>query len=201
MKNLRNYLRLLWESPKDFVYAFTYLDRKKVAIEPYDPELKVQADKLIAKIHAASPETAVYWMGSAALQICGKKDIDLFVTCPGRELKRRMTELTEVLGHPNKIKPKFVEWHWNQDDCEVDVVAIDPDTSRFREQKHIFESLKNNPGLLQEYVNLKTDLNGRSVREYNLERMSFFNRIRKTKPTATSGDLPRPASKKHISAD
>jgi GrpB-like predicted nucleotidyltransferase (UPF0157 family) len=175
--NITDGLSLLIESPRDFLYSFTYPDDDHVNIQPFNPGSVVVAKFIIRQIKKIDCKLKVYFIGSSALRIKGNNDIDIYVACNTGDFDQNYSKLKKVFGKPANIKNNFVEWSFKKNIFHVDLVLINQDTPRFKEQIYIFQTLKKNRRILKEYIELKESLNGKSTRDYIQGRMKFFNRL------------------------
>jgi ribosome recycling factor len=50
IKIFRRDLKLLWKTPIEYLYSFTYPDNKYVQIQPYDPKVTEIGQQLVNKI-------------------------------------------------------------------------------------------------------------------------------------------------------
>lgn len=63
------------------------------------------------------------------------------------------------------------------DGFNVELYLTDPNTPQMQEQIRVYELLKNNPDLLEEYGRIKKSADGMSMREYQRQKYEFYNRI------------------------
>jgi predicted nucleotidyltransferase len=170
-------LKLLVESPREYLFSFTYPDDDKIVIRPYDPAVTKLGESLVEKIHKSSPNLKVYFYGSAALKVSGQRDVDIMVECLPRELPRYLPRLKKIFGEPTKKRREFVEWHRKMEGCSLDLMIINPNHIVFREILKVYEALKNDQNLLKKYEDLKIFCNGVSSREYKRRRLEFFHQM------------------------
>lgn len=168
---------LLTQTPKEYIYTFTYPANKRIKIEEYDPHVTQVGIKLIKKIQKKLPNLKVCFIGSAALQILGQKDIDLIAESSPKDLEKYLPSLFSILGQPAKKRRKFMEWHVKHDNCTIELIIADPSSNILKVSMATFQLLKNNKKLLRIYEQLKSDSDGLSIREYNKRKLLFFNKI------------------------
>jgi GrpB-like predicted nucleotidyltransferase (UPF0157 family) len=137
---------------------------------------KVAAD-ISNKIHAATPELEVLFMGAAALKLPGKNDIDIDILCSAKDITRYTELLLPVLGKPKDTKDTITVWEFIQDGFEIDCILSDPTSSHVPAQRKVFELLEANTRLRNEYEQLKRDCDGLSYEEYEKRKKAFFARI------------------------
>lgn len=73
IKFLYGELRLFYQTPKDYLYLYTYPTDKKVKIEPYDPHVTATGEFISGKINKLFPGVKVHFIGSPVLGIDGQK--------------------------------------------------------------------------------------------------------------------------------
>ncbi len=125
------------------------------------------------------PELKVHFMGSAALRICGQKDLDYIIDCHPESFNLYISGLTSLLGQPKKNRPTFVEWETNQHNYHIDLLLMDPSNPVSIKTLKIFDIFISNQEILKQYEQLKMASNGVSIREYKRIRMEFFQKILK----------------------
>lgn len=146
-------------------------------LQPWPPLIKTVADDLIFEIHRIAPALEVLFMGAAALGLPGKNDIDLDILCQKKDINHYKLLLVGVLGEPKAIKDDMVFWEFEKSGFEIDCILSDPKFSHVPEQKKVFELLKSNKKLLNEYRALKVACNGLIYDEYELRKKLFFKRV------------------------
>ena len=145
-----------------------------VVIKPYDPQLSVIADAVITKIKKQIPDADIRYMGASALGISGQNDVDIYVICPKSLKEEYLGGLAPLFGEQIKNK-----WHWFDGCYEVSVYLSDPEDHKFKEQLDIFSLFKTDPEVLREYEQLKTSMNGKTYKEYQIGKYEFYNRVLK----------------------
>jgi len=143
-----------------------------ISITPYSSEVHEIAEKVMAKIKSILPDADVRFMGASALKISGQNDIDIYVLTDTLNHPKYLSVLNELFGEQTKHK-----WHWLEKGYEVSVYlsdAADPDQKR---QIDMFELLRSNREILNEYEALKSSMNGKTYREYQTAKYEFYNKI------------------------
>jgi hypothetical protein len=171
----------LWSTPKDYLYSFTYPTKKFVHQKPFDPEAKKAASELITKLKLTCPEMNVYLFGSLGLEISGQNDIDLYLVGIPNRFNYYQNKIKRLAGQPTRKKTGQIEWKFTFHGYPAELTLTSKDNSYFKEQKLLFETIRDNQKLLGDYETLKLSLDGKSQREYAVERIIFFNQILKTK--------------------
>ena len=166
---------LLWKTPREYLYSFTYPTDKYVNIMPYDPAVTRTGEKLISKIHALYPDLKVHFIGSSVLGISGQKDIDLIIESPPKDFHLYISGLISILGEPTKRRRNLIEWGTKVGGCTIDVLMLDHSNPIGRKTIKTYERIKKNKLFLQQYEKLKLDSDGISLREYKRRRLQFFN--------------------------
>lgn len=162
---------------KNYLYLLELPVNKKVRIRKYDSSISKTAGKFIRKINKALPQITIYFIGSAGLGIAGVGDIDLIAPVLSQDFNLYLPMLVSILGQPSKKRKKFIEWECKMDNYPIEFTVADPNTLFFKEQMIVFNALKKDGNLLQEYKNIKKISNNLPIREYQKMKMKFFNNI------------------------
>lgn len=150
---------------------------KKVRLYPYDPKVKVIAEKYISQIKKAMPEPKIYWIGASALGIFGQKDIDINILCSPKEFDKYLPKLKKILSQPKSTSKHFIEWNFKDTEYDVEIYLTNPESQSLQRQIKVFELLKSNKKLLKEYETLKNDFDGQSYHDYQKAKYEFYNKI------------------------
>jgi GrpB-like predicted nucleotidyltransferase (UPF0157 family) len=181
MKNVINTtwanMKLLWKTPKNYLYSFIYPKDEAVNIQPYNEKVTIIAATVANAIQRTLPGLVLYFFGSASLGIIGQDDIDLVAAGLSQDFDSYLPALIGLFGEPAKIRSKTIEWKFVQDGHRVEFSLMDKDSILFKEQMQAFTVLKANEDLRREYEALKLASRGLSVRAYQRRKMAFFNRI------------------------
>jgi len=168
---------VLWSRPKDYLYSFRYSDKKTVQQKPFDPKAKKAAEELIEKIKQVCPELDTYLIGSLGFEILGQNDIDLYlIGVPSRRVVNEK-KIEAIAGCAGRKSKDQTGWKFEYRGYPAEVILTGHNNRHFKEQLFLFEKIKHNKVLLEAYRALKKSLDGKSQREYTVERMIFFNRI------------------------
>jgi len=170
-------LKLLKQSPKNYLFSFTYPTNKTISIQPYDPKAAVVAEKFIKEIKKKCPTLSVEFLGSAAMKIAGIKDIDLFATAPAADFEKYLPFLTSLFGPYCKRRGSFIEWNVEKKGFHIELSLIDPNVIAYQEAVKLYNLLQKNKALRTQYEKLKLSRHGTSIRNYHVKRMAFFNRV------------------------
>lgn len=145
-------------------------------LKPWTPEVASTAQNLINEIHDAVPELEVLFMGAAALGLPGKNDIDLDILCETKDIAHNAERLKATLGNSKSITHTIVAWEFKKDSFDIDCILSDPSTSHVPRQKRMFELLKADSRLREEYEELKRSSDGLPYADYEKRKKAFFAR-------------------------
>lgn len=150
-------------------------ENQVASIKPFDPRAKSVVADIVAEIKHTAPDLKVLFMGAAALGIAGQNDLDLYIFCPEQDFEKYLPGLEAHFG--KKIQGiSIVKWEFARDSFPVELYLTDPESPSMKEQIRMFEILKNDPKLLDEYEKIKLSSDGISFREYMRRKYEFFNR-------------------------
>ncbi|HRV76325.1 MAG: GrpB family protein [Candidatus Nomurabacteria bacterium] len=158
-------------------YLKTIPEDRLVHIKPYTEELQRVADQIISAIKAISEDIDIRLMGATGLGISGQGDLDMYMLHPKEDFNMYLDRLIELFGEPTHKHEDNVEWMFEREGVEVELYLTDPSTPSMAEQIRVFELLKNNSELKDEYEKLKSDANGKPFREYQAAKYEFYNKI------------------------
>jgi hypothetical protein len=162
---------------KDYVRGFLRRESGAIAIDEYDPrigEIAVAWERRVAAIVTGLP---ILWVGSSALKIPGRPDIDLVVECDASRIDAYVASLSELLGRSIERTRKYVRWSKREREVTVDVLLVDPAARLYRRMTESYRLLLTNPALLEEYKEIKRGSHGLSHRQYEYRRDRFFNKL------------------------
>ncbi len=158
-------------------YLLTIPETQIAVVNPWDPKAAQFAKELVAKINAVIPGVEVFWSGALALGISGLNDVDLSILSRPADFEKHLPKLVSVLGEPTKKNEENILWRIILDGHKVDAYLGDKDSESIQLHKKIFNILKNDPKLLDEYRLLKEGANSLPFREYQKRKYEFYNRI------------------------
>lgn len=157
-------------------YLLAIPEDKKVKIYPFDPKVRDIANEIIQKIKKeVAPNLEVLFMGASALGIAGQGDLDIYILCSPKNFDKYLPELEKIFGEPFKKNPNFIEWGFEKYGHEVQLYLTNPNTESMQEQIQLFNRLKNDSALLEEYENLKLSMDKQSFQEYQRKKYEFYN--------------------------
>lgn len=143
-------------------------------LQQWTPEILEAAHSLISKIHTATPELEILFMGAAALGLPGKNDIDVDILCRKADINSYTKKLLPILGVAKEVNDNLAVWNFKYQGFDIDAILSDPTTSHVPKQQRVFEKLKESPDLLNEYRELKVACNGLSYATYEKRKKLFF---------------------------
>jgi len=158
-------------------YLKTISKTKLVRIFPYDKKIKKIVKDITDKIKKSMPELDIKFIGAAALEISGQKDIDLYVLCPANKFPDYLQKMMRIFDIPTLMNKESIKWNFKKSGYNIELYLTDPDTSQMQRQLKVFEILKSNFKLLKEYENLKKLMNGKSCHSYQKAKYEFYNKI------------------------
>lgn len=174
--------RLFIQSPKNYLYTFAPYKREKVQIVPWSKEIADKGFALAEKIRLLAPGLQVHYVGSAALGIAGRNDVDLYIECQPEDFDKYEPIISSVVGSPFVRRAAFVEWSLEHDGYSLDILLSHRGHRGFRETIELFDRFYKYPELISEYEQIKLSSDGLTDREYTRRRMFFFNRVLKKYP-------------------
>jgi GrpB-like predicted nucleotidyltransferase (UPF0157 family) len=177
LNRLAFHLSLFFQAPKKYLFSYTYPADKFVSLQPYSPTAQAVAQEVIAQLSQIHPPLSIHYVGSSALKILGNKDIDLLIECSPDRFSHYLPLFNNLSSSYSKRRPRFVEWRFNRRGYRIELLLIDPTHPDFTRQIKIFQLLQSRPDLLSQYADLKRQLNGKSLREYDQARIYFFNQL------------------------
>lgn len=150
---------------------------KTAKIIPHDPRLEKIAQEVIQKIRSVYSDLEIKHIGAAALKISGQGDIDIYCLARPQDFYLYLPKLVEIFGQPKSSKPDSIAWELERDNHSIELYLTDPLSEPMKRQIAVFDKLRLNPELLKEYESLKSSLNGRPFKEYQLKKYEFYHKI------------------------
>jgi GrpB-like predicted nucleotidyltransferase (UPF0157 family) len=162
---------------KDYVRAFLVRGNATVSIDEYDPRIAKIAAAWQQRLGSIVSGLPILWVGSTALGIPGRPDIDLVVQCDASRIAEYVEPLTRLLDRPIARTRKYARWSRQEGDVTVDVLLADPETRLYRRMTESYRLMLANPDLLEEYREIKRRSHGLSQQWYEYRRNRFFNEL------------------------
>lgn len=153
------------------------MPEKVFHLQPWAPETKIIANQIIQNVKQITPELEILFMGAAALELPGKNDIDLDIFCDVKDIKKYTNKLQPVLGEPKEATDNISAWNYHIDGFEIDLILSDPKISHVKNQRNVFEILKTNTKLLDDYKQLKIECDAIPYPQYKKRKIDFFENI------------------------
>lgn len=147
-----------------------------VAHQTWNPQTKVVAVNLLAQLRnqLAGLEPELLHMGSTALEIAGKNDIELYVYPPPALWDETAQRLTGVYGEPGHREVEFIRFDAQVAGFEIEIIQLRGYMGRIN--KAVYKYLSENPALCTQYVSVKKNYSF-SKREYQKHKDLFFAEI------------------------
>jgi len=175
----KRYFKLLITNPRDFIYSVLCSSDKKTKLFEFNPKSLTIAQEIIKKIKSKINDSIITLVGSAGLQIPGRKEIDIVVETRKSSLKKNIKILTEIFGAPAKTRRTFAEWNFKYKGYYVELTLAVFFCKISGRMLYGYRLLKQNPKLRQKYIELKRKNKNAPEREYNIIRTEFFDNILK----------------------
>lgn len=164
-------------TPDQEKYLETIPAGKKIAVQDFNPAVKVASDKVVSAIKTQQPDWDVRSMGSSELGIAGQNDIDIAVLATQATYHDYLPTLESLFGPPHQKEKLPMKWEFNQDGFEVELHVADSTTTTFQEHLEVFTILKEDAELRASYEGLKKSCDGGSFKEYMKKKYEFFNEM------------------------
>ena len=117
-------------------------------------------------------------IGSSALGIKGKKDIDMEVLVNPSDFKAAEQKLAARYGSPKKIIDEFWKKFETQvNEWNIDILLSTPEHEETKQNKIFFEHLKNNTTARAAYLKVKTESKKLPRKEYLKAKKDFFEKV------------------------
>lgn len=150
---------------------------KKVFTHPFNHQAAITTERIIELIKDMYPDLEVKHMGASALKISGQNDLDIYAFSDPIDFNKYLPGLIKILGKPLHMHDTFIEWGFNKNGFDVQFYLTQKDSPTMQKQIKVYEILKNDSKLLNEYENLKNSLNGKSFEEYQRKKYEFYHKI------------------------
>ncbi|MDO8341187.1 MAG: GrpB family protein [Candidatus Woesebacteria bacterium] len=166
---------MLTKDEKDFLEKIP--TNKKVYIYLFDPQIIKIVKNLIQLINNSSPDLEIKHMGASALGISGQNDIDIYAFSNPKNFNKYLPQLIKLFGEPLHKHETFIEWKFKKDKFDIEFYLTYKNSETMKKQIKVFEILKNNKDILNEYEKLKESMNGKSFKEYQEKKYNFYHKI------------------------
>lgn len=150
---------------------------KKVFINQFNPRAKETGDSIVEKIKSRLPNLKVLFMGATALGIAGQNDIDIYAFSKPDYFDKYLPTLKKLFGNPKNIHDTFIEWSFDKNNYPIELYLTDPSSQSMQRQIKVFDILKSDINVLNEYEEMKINFNGKSFRDYQKAKYEFYNKI------------------------
>lgn len=164
-------------SDDEIKYISKIPEDKIVIIKPFSDKQTPIADEIISKINNIFPTLQVLHMGASGLKISGQGDLDIYIlTHPGK-FSQYLPVLEKIFDKPKSQKYDSIAWEFEVESYPIELYLTDPNSKPMKKQIGVFNILKKDPKLLQEYEHLKSQMSGKSFRKYQRKKYEFYHRI------------------------
>lgn len=128
---------------------------KPVPHEPWNPYTKTIASKMVEEIRSQLEglEFEIFHMGSTALAIAGKNEVELYVYPAPPAWAEVRLRLTTAYGEPGHTSEDFIRFNSELEGFEIEIMQMRGYIGRLNKAVHRF--LAEHPELCQEYVEVK----------------------------------------------
>lgn len=149
---------------------------RPVPHEPWNPYTKIIASKMMAELtdRLQGLEVEIIHMGSTALEIAGKNEVELYVYPAPQAWAEALQILTSAYGKPGFSSPDFIRFNSELEGFEIEIMQMRGYVGRLN--KAVYRYLSENPELCEEYVDVKRQYCC-SKREYQRHKDLFFEKI------------------------
>ena len=149
---------------------------KPVPFDPWDPRTKVVAANMLAYLEQilSGLEVELLHMGSTALEIAGKNEIEVYVY-PAQDLWDAVTQtLTGAYGEPGYRDTDFIRYDTTLDGYDIELIQMRGYIGTVN--KAVYRYLAAHPELCDEYVAIKRQYRY-SKRDYMIHKEQFFQKL------------------------
>lgn len=163
---------MLTESQKEYLEK---IPKDSMAnLKPWDEEAAKFAQSLVKRLEEITP-LEVFWEGSLALGIPGENDIDLYFFSEPENFNAFLPKVVSILGSPTYELEDRILWRVIIVGYKIDATMGSKNMEAAQNDIRFFNSLKREPELLQEYIDLKQE--DLSAREYYRRKNEFYNQV------------------------
>lgn len=158
-----------------------YLKYKTAPVvnNPFDPKTTVIAKKIIKNLKELLDDTEIVHMGSTALRISGKNDIEIYVFPNKNKWGEVYKKLTSEFGEAGVTEDDFARFNTGVGGYEVEIIMLSGYAKKLNLAMHKY--LSEHKKALEEYEELKKKYS-HSKREYQIQKDKFFAKIIKGLP-------------------
>src|SRR5690606_7283723 len=119
-------------------------------------------------------DVEVVHMGSTALEIAGKNEIELYVYPAANAWDAVFRVLTRSYGEPGRKEPDFIRFNAMREGFEAEIMQVRGDVGMMNQA--VYRYLAENPDLCEAYVAVKRQYCF-SKREYHRHKDHFFEAL------------------------
>lgn len=150
--------------------------KKPVVYEPWDPRSRRVARQVMGDLSLALEGLAVeiLHMGSTALEIAGKNDIEVYVYPVASTWHEVLKILRDKYGKPGYQDEDFIRFDAQSEGFELEILQLRGYIGKVNKALHKY--LAEHPALCDEYAAIKRQYSY-SKREYQRHKERFFDRV------------------------
>jgi hypothetical protein len=155
---------------------YDHYSTKPVPCDPWDPYTKAVARQLLADLEQTLEglDVELRHMGSTALEIPGKNEVEVYVF-PASGFWDRVTEtLTGKYGEPGYHDTEFIRYDTKLEGYDIELIQVRGYTGKLN--RAVYQHLSENPAVCDDYVVVKRQYRF-SKREYQRHKDQFFATI------------------------
>lgn len=144
-------------------------------IEIIEPSKKVfdLSESVQKKIKKVLPEAKTRLIGSFAVPLCGKKEIDILIEVGDVEQAQEILMKEGFNKGPNIKEEGFCNLKIDGIECDLHILPVGHKKIRQVYDK-VTNALKEDANLRERLANLKRSLNGKTKEEYKKEKSKFY---------------------------
>ena len=164
-------------SPKNYIFSLLSSARTVPSPLPrvWDREDKKVQVSFIKYLTKALRSVIPQGIGSVALGIAGRGDLDILIPIKVKERTQYESVLTQLLGSPSHQNSYMTQWKVKYHGRPVDLDLILEDSSRYHEQNYLFSLLESDAVLRREYEVVKLNFASATQLHQELKRIIFVD--------------------------
>jgi len=160
---------------------YSHYSEKPVPNRPWNPRSKPVADKVLKDLSnmLKGYDAEIRHMGSTALEIAGKNDIEIYIHPKDKNWEEIGSILTKKFGEPGHAEPDFIGFNDKRKNFDVEIIEIRGAPWKMNKAMHKYFST--HPKACREYEEVKKKYSY-SKRDYQIHKDRFFARIAEKLP-------------------
>ena len=134
----------------------------------YSSQIEILMDRMLEEVKGVLPDSEVEPIGSMAVPISGKEEIDLMVI--SLDVIGESNKLTEIGYRQGPIENDISYLKKKVDGIEVDVQVIPSGHKKIETHRSILEKLRGSEDLRKGYEDIKKSLVGSDIKTYRVKK-------------------------------